>query len=827
METLKQEIKRYGGGGAILLALMTLIAGTLLLTGVAKLATGGYESLLLWTALALILAITSSKHPLNFLGTDTAISVSEALVFLSVITLGPYHGVLFATLDMLLVSRRLGLKASLYLFNISNQTISVYVAGSAYYAASLYLTDHKLTTGTGQTLLEFALPLIAMAFAHYMLQHMMLAIRSYFIGASGFFARIRDTFPWDPASHMAGAIMAGLINYAFHEHGVITTAVTLVLMLPVPIIIYYTFKTYQDKLGEQKGHYQELTSIYDSILEMLAMAIDAKDDVTHDHIQRVKLFARRMGELVGLSEAEIEALKAGALLHDIGKIGIPAYILNKPGKLTQHEFEQMKMHTIIGADMLSNIDFRYPVVPIVRHHHERWDGRGYPDGLRGEEIPITARILTLVDNYDALRSDRPYKKGMSKEEALAYIENNAGTFFDPSLVKIFLSVIDQFEVEAADFKESNVKKSNKTDVRAITSAAPAAGYADTPQVDRATAALNSIAETNQRVTALYEMSRTLAGIMSVEDTLAILSNRLSKLVPFTTCTISLFDASRSEFEIVHATGLHAERFIRRRQPAEAGITGYVITNQRPMYNTNPVLDLGFLGTDAASEYKGVIVFPLAKNQEPLGAISLYSTEIENYGSEHIQLMESLSQPASDAIYNAITFEKAGRAALMDPVTGLANMRALNAQFAHDRARSQRLGMPLSLMVIRVNNLDESASITPTIKDHLLASIGALIKQQLRETDMVTRHSDHAFTVLLPDSGRDEVYSVRDRVLEAIEKANLGRNIALSMGWACYPDHGILLEELIESAYMDCITGTESLTDFASSDLKNKLTVGSF
>src|SRR5262249_58699991 len=124
-------------------------------------------------------------------------------------------------------------------------------------------------------------------------------------------------------------------------------------------------RSYRDKPDQQDQHYKEVTDINDSILEMLAMAIDAKDDVTHDHIQRVKLFARRMGEAVGLSELEIEALKAGALLHDIGKIGVPAYILNKPGKLTEHEFEQQKMHTIIRADMLSNVYFRYPVLPIL------------------------------------------------------------------------------------------------------------------------------------------------------------------------------------------------------------------------------------------------------------------------------------------------------------------------------------------------------------------------------------------------------------------------------------------------------------------------------
>ena len=448
MDWLKDDLRRYTTNGLIMLVGLTVVGFVLLLMATAEVASGGTQKLLVWLLLTIIVAKISSQHALKFFKNGSGASFGDALIFLAVILLSPYHGTLLGVVDMFVSSWRLKLKATNYLLNLANMAIAVFVSGTSYHSMAEYLQNSEILGTTGRTALVFALPIVVMALAYYGLQVVVLALVSIFTSFVRIKERIRDTFPWEPVSLLACAIVAGLTNYSIVHFGSIPTGMIMLALLPIPIVIYYTFKTYHDKLDEQENHYEKLTSIYDSILEMLAMAIDAKDDVTHDHIQRVKLFARRMGEAVGLSELEIEALKAGALLHDIGKIGVPAYILNKPGKLTEHEFEQMKMHTIIGADMLSNVDFRYPVVPIVRHHHERWDGHGYPDGLKGDAIPITARILTLVDNYDAFRSDRPYKTGMSRENALAYIKENAGTFFDPSLVETFLSMADQLEVEA-------------------------------------------------------------------------------------------------------------------------------------------------------------------------------------------------------------------------------------------------------------------------------------------------------------------------------------------------------------------------------------------
>src|ERR1041385_9335520 len=154
-----------------------------------------------------------------------------------------------------------------------------------------------------------------------------------------------------------------------------------------------------------------------------------------------------MGEVFGLSTNEIAALKAGELLHDIGKLAVPSHILNKPGPLTPAEFEKMKIHTVVGAQILGRVDFPYPVIPIIRHHHEQWDGRGYPDKLRGEQIPITARIISVVDCFDSVREDRPFRRSMTTDEAIALLRRGAGIHFDPVVVEQFIKHLPRFEAE--------------------------------------------------------------------------------------------------------------------------------------------------------------------------------------------------------------------------------------------------------------------------------------------------------------------------------------------------------------------------------------------
>src|SRR5205085_11848139 len=256
----------------------------------------------------------------------------------------------------------------------------------------------------------------------------------------------RDNHIWTSLAFIIGACLAAAVYMGVAQFGFLF----IFLSAPVIAATYATHKIYFERMAEKAREASELSRLHLATVEALATAIDAKDQTTHCHVRRVQIYAAGMAQEFGLSDGEIEALKAGALLHDVGKLAVPDHILNKPGRLTTAEFEKMKIHTTVGAQILERVNFPYPVVPIVRHHHEQWNGLGYPDGLKGEQIPITARIISVVDCFDSVREDRPYRRGMTRDEATALLLRGSGVHFDPKVVQLFLRNLSRFEEEITE-----------------------------------------------------------------------------------------------------------------------------------------------------------------------------------------------------------------------------------------------------------------------------------------------------------------------------------------------------------------------------------------
>ena len=309
----------------------------------------------------------------------------------------------------------------------------------------------------------------------------------------------KRSFVWLSLNHLGSASVAFLLVGYNRKIDIGYVGV----IIPLLLVLYFTFKTAMARVEDSDKHLEQVNRLYLSTIETLAMAIDAKDQVTHGHIRRVQAHATSLAREVGVTDENLlKAIEAAALLHDMGKLAVPEYILNKPGKLTDAEFEKMKLHASVGADILSAIDFPYPVVPIVRHHHENWDGSGYPGGIKGTEIPIGARILAVVDCFDALTSDRPYRPRMSDQDALTILRERRGTMYDPMIVDTF------FQVHPTALTELPRQGPPSEVLNTIARSRQASSIGE-----RGTA-VGEIPSSADELLAVYELTRALAGQMN-------------------------------------------------------------------------------------------------------------------------------------------------------------------------------------------------------------------------------------------------------------------------------------------------------------------------
>ncbi|HEX8847675.1 MAG TPA: HD domain-containing phosphohydrolase [Pyrinomonadaceae bacterium] len=415
---------------------------------------------------------------------------------------------------------------------------------------------------------------------------------------------------------------------------------------PILVAIHFGHRQYRDSLHEkialiesaQQERIHLMEKAHRETIEALAVTINAKDEVTHEHVMRVQIYAAGVARLLGCSDAEIEALKAGALLHDIGKIAVPDYIINKPGKLTAAEFEKMKVHTLVGAQILGRVAFPYPVVPVVRHHHERWDGLGYPDALAGEEIPLTARILSVVDCFDAVREDRQYRKAMTREEALDFIMSGSGTMYDPRVVGTFITHLPEFEAEILAHRGHPAPNYGITPAEELSEAArivrPAAGLAESNATEKLENANFSLKE----LRGLYELAQGLNSTRGY-DSLVAFVEKLSEIVPFDSCALTLLDSASTDHVVAHAGGKHAEKLRGRRIATGEGVTGWVLANRQPFCNTDPKLDFPPQLAEHFADYRTLAAFPIIKGTEMYGALTLYSSQLTEYSTAHRRLLE--------------------------------------------------------------------------------------------------------------------------------------------------------------------------------------------
>ncbi|MEO6589118.1 MAG: diguanylate cyclase, partial [Pyrinomonadaceae bacterium] len=566
------------------------------------------------------------------------------------------------------------------------------------------------------------------------------------------------------------------------------------MIIPSFAIGYLGYKKFVDRLEEKTAEITEVSRMHLATVEALATAIDARDQIGVGHVRRTQIYAVGIGEILQLPDSEIQALRTGALLHDIGKLGVPDHILNKPGKLTTAELEKVKIHADIGASILKKVNFPYPVIPTIKHHHEMWDGRGYPKGLRGEQIPLTARILAVADTYDTLRGARPFRPAVSREEARKILAAGAGKQFDPNIVRLFLSNLGDFEklVVTEGLAYSVVDSAKLTHI--------------TGEERGEISYVQQIKNANREVFTLYELARVFGSAVHLEETFSLFTNKIAELVPYDTCIIYLSDELRDEAVAAFTAGANKRELQGWKVRYGIGVTGIVLKKRKPIRHTAPSSDFSGHNGQFTGDYTAMISLPLIVEEKLLGAVSLYSTEIENYGEEHMRLLETVSLMASDAINKSLKHAETETRAMTDPMTGLPNARSLQIHFEKESARAKRKANSFHLLML---DLDGFKAVNDTFGhkagDKMLNEIARVIGGQLREYDFLARYAGDEFVAIIPETDEFDIRELCIRIEDSIKNFNLpiGKNLStqvgVSIGTAIFPKDGESLDQIIIAA----------------------------
>jgi len=460
-----------------------------------------------------------------------------------------------------------------------------------------------------------------------------------------------DSYLWSFPYYMVGAAIAGLISFLNSHIGYQSS----VLILPPIYLLYRSYRLYLGKLETEKKHAEQVSNLHLRTIEALALAIGAKDQTTGEHLQRVRVYAMALAKELRLTPDETEALRAASVLHDIGKLAVPEHIISKPGKLTPEEFEKMKIHPIVGAEILEQVEFPYPVVPIVRAHHEKWDGSGYPNGLKGEAIPIGARILTAVDCLDALASDRQYRRALPLDEAMARVSSEAGTSFDPRVIDILARRYVELEKLA---HEHPIKAPPKLslDVKVARGLAPDAGFAESERPIESAHPThpdisNSVAEARKEALALCDLSQRSGSLLAPEDIFSLISGRVARLIPYDSIVIYLL---KNDLLIpVFVAGQNHKLFASLRIPMGEGLSGWVAQNGKPIVNGNPSVEPGYLNDPVNfSTLRSALAVPVTGTTGTIAVLAVYCSTPDAFTREQLHILEALSSNIGPAIENA-------------------------------------------------------------------------------------------------------------------------------------------------------------------------------
>jgi diguanylate cyclase (GGDEF)-like protein/putative nucleotidyltransferase with HDIG domain len=757
-----------------------------------------------WTFLVLLAlsSITSVfKVNLPLARRASTMSVSYAVDFASLLLLGRHQTMLVAAASAWgQCTFRIKEKNPLHrtLFSMACLIVTVQAAGFVHtWLAYDNIVDPQVNAGAA----VMAKPLVGAATTYFVINTVMIATAIALSSGQRVFRVWNENFLWSAPSYFVGALAAAGSTWMISD-----SKIWLAPLAVAPLFLTYrTYRVYLGRIEDEQRHVQEISDLHLATIEALALAIDAKDQTSQTHIRRVQLYAAELARSMGMSENEIQGVKTAALLHDIGKLAVPEHILSKPGPLTQEEFQKIRAHPKVGADIISAVPFPYPVAPLILCHHERWDGKGYPAGLKSEDIPLGARILSVVDYFDALMAERPYHKAMSFEAAVGLLQQEAGKGLDPVIVARFVEMLPRLQAEAATLEQAQVAVRRITiDDKPSDVGRPATGLSPEPARKNV---FEDIALAHREIYALYEIAQAMGTSLGVADTMALISAKLSNLVPFSCCALFLHDEETDSLRCRFATGVDAEVIQQVTVHSGEGLTGWVARNRRPLVNARPSADLEAAGlAHLATGLQSALVCPLVFNERFIGTISVYHTEAAFYREDHRRLLDRVSEQASAVINNSIVFEQTQEDSLTDPLTGLPNTRFLFMHLSRELARAERLKSEVSLLVMDLDHFKEiNDHHGHHVGDRALCEVARVLRAAIRPYDICVRYAGDEFIVVLSGCSADEADSKRLELQRAIDEvyfeARPGKklHLGISVGSAVFPQDGESYETLLATA----------------------------
>jgi diguanylate cyclase (GGDEF)-like protein len=460
----------------------------------------------------------------------------------------------------------------------------------------------------------------------------------------------------------------------------------------------------------------------------------------------------------------------------------------------------MKIHPVVGANMLSTIEFPFPLVPIVKSHHERWDGNGYPDRLKGEEIPLNARILALVDCYDALTTNRPYRSPMARGEVIEFFRRESGRAYDPAVVQAFIDNLAKIEaagkavvVETTDVW--GLKESTTANARKLEKVQPTLAYGK---------ALNAAPEIQRELFSVFEFARADFQCLKPVEIFSFMGAKLQGLVNFDAAVFYEADLTQGVVRAAHAVGAATDNLLGLNLGLEQKLTGWVAANNQALCNLPPFPD--FLNCEQPKPvFQLSAIAPLNRHGEVLGAISLYRKDQTKFTEEEFRRLEIIA--SQTAILLARSNKRLSEApVLFDNLTALPNAFQLYLMFDQVAMDAARYEYPLAVVSI---NFDEMKSIRqkwgPMSGDEAIRVTASYLSKELRETDVLVRYASDEFVAINPKMSRESAETLKSRLQNDLDhfkfavRALTEIPLAVSIGIAVFPEDGHDLDTLLSIA----------------------------